>query len=129
MFLCSLACESSYSKSGHSFPDWSWVRIRDSKVKSRQSRLIRTLEHSARIFGGVPGDVSPEKIRNSRSSNCWKCTEMVNLTITVLVLYHFKYFTIQSGVPIWFFFSLGGGGCVRTARTPLAYWPYIWNLD
>ena len=36
---------------------------------------------------GVPGHASPEKIRNLRSSNCWKYIEIVNLTITVLFLY------------------------------------------
>ena len=51
---------------------------------------------------------------NLRSSNCWKCTEIVNLTIIVLFLYHFKYFTILSGGPFWF---LGVGGGVP--RTPL----------
>ena len=36
-----------------------------------------------------------KKIRKLRSSNCWKCTElteMVNLNITVLFLYHLKIF-------------------------------------
>ena len=41
-----------------------------------------------------------EKIRNLRSSNCWKCTEIVNLTINTLFLYHFKSFAaIPSGGP------------------------------
>ena len=53
----------------------------------------------------------PQKMRNLRSSICWKCTEIVNLTITVLFLYHFKYFTIPSGGSFWF---LGGGGGVPT---------------
>ena len=174
IFLCSLACESCYSKSGYLFPDWSWVEIRDSQVntrrlvlkktvflrgrvrwiwfahnspvcsdegltletsakhhipratnisyqpcwsnpysqvKSRQSRLIRGAWTLLQGFWGVPGDASPEKIRNLRSSNCWKCTEIVNLTITVLFLYHFKYFTIPLGGPFWFL--RGGGGGVR----------------
>ena len=85
------------------------------QVKSRQSRLIWDAWTLCKDFWGVPGDISPEKINNLRSSNCWKCTEMVNLTITVLFLYHFKYFTIPSGGPFWF---LGGGGFVRTPRTP-----------
>ena len=117
MCLCLLACESSYSKSGHLFPDWSWVWIRDSQVKSRQSLLIRDAWTLCKDFGGVPGDVSPEKIRNLRSSKCWKCTEMVNLTITVFFLYHFKYFTIPSGGPFWFFWG-GGGACAPRAPPP-----------
>ena len=99
IFLCPLACESCYSKSGYSFPDWSWVGIRDPQVKSRQSRLIRDAWTLCKGFWRVPGDASPEKIRNLRSSNCWKCTGIVNLAITVLFLYHFKYFTIPSGAP------------------------------
>ena len=71
--------------------------------------------------GGGRGHVPPEKIRNLRSSNCWKCIEIVNLTITLLFLYHLKYFTISSGGPFW----LLGGGCVRTPRTPPAYGPVL----
>ena len=41
---------------------------------------------------------------------------MVNLTITVLFLYHFKYFTISSGGPFWFF---GGGGACAPHAPPL----------
>ena len=51
-----------------------------------------------------------KKIRNLRSSNCWKCIEIVNPIINVLFLYHFKYFTIPSG-----------GGGVRAH--PPAYGP------
>ena len=58
--------------------------ILDSQVKSRQSRLIRDVWTLCKGFWDVPGDDSPEKIRNVRCSNCWKCTEIVNLTITVL---------------------------------------------
>ena len=54
----------------------------------------------------------PEKNRNLRSSNCWKCIEIVNLTITLLFLYRFKYFTIPSGGPFWLL-----DGCVRTPPT------------
>ena len=58
----------------------------------------------------------PQKnIRHLRSSNCWKCTEIVNPTTTTLFLYHFKSFTIPSGGPFWL---LGGGGG-GTPRIPL----------
>ena len=40
----------------------------------------------------------PKQIRNLRSSNCWKCIQIVNPN-TTLVLYHFKFFTIPSGRP------------------------------
>ena len=68
------------------------------------------LGHSVRVWGrgggrGVRGHASPEKIRNLRSSNCWKCIKIVNLTITVLFLYHFKYFTIPSGGPFGSFWA------------------------
>ena len=42
-----------------------------------------------------------KKKRNLRSSNCWKCIEIANLTITLLFLYDFKSFTIPSGGPFW----------------------------
>ena len=51
-----------------------------------------------------------EKIRNLRSSNFWKCIHIVIPTTTMLVLYHFKSFTILLGGPFWL---LGGGGGVR----------------
>ena len=60
-------------------------------------------------FWGIRGHAPSDKIRNLRSSNCWKYIEIVNLTITVLFLYHFKYFTIPSGGPFWFL-----GACMRT---------------
>ena len=88
--------------------------IRDSQVKSRQFHLIWDTWTVCKDFEGVPGDVSLKKNRNLRSSNCWKCTEMVNLTVTMLFLYHSKYFTISSGGPLWFL-----EGCVRTPCTPL----------
>ena len=62
----------------------------------------------ATLFGilEAPGACSPgKKIRNLRSSNCWKCIEVVNPTITTLLLYHFKSLTIPSGGPFWL---LGG---------------------
>ena len=84
---------------------------RDSEFSSKietippNSQRLDTLQG----FFGVPGHASPEKIWTLRSSNCWICIEIVNLTITVLFLYHFKYFTIPSGEPFW----LWGGGGVR----------------
>ena len=65
--------------------------------------------------GGVRGHASPKKIRNLRSSTCWKCTDIVNLTITLLFLYHLKYFTIPSGGPFWL---LGGGGACAPRAPP-----------
>ena len=73
------------------------------------SRRLDTLQG----FWGVPGHASLEKIWNLRSSNCWKCIKILNLTITVLFLYHFRYFTIPSGGAFWLL-----GGSVRTPRTP-----------
>ena len=109
IFLCSLACESFYSKSGYLCPDWSWVGIWDSPVKSGQSRLIWDAWTLCKGFlggRGGSGACSP-KNWNLRSSSCWKCIEIVYLTITLLFLYNFKYFTIPSGRPFWL---LGGGG-------------------
>ena len=34
----------------------------------------------------------PEKIRNLRFSNCWKCTEIINPTITNVIFASFKIF-------------------------------------
>ena len=66
------------------------------------------LETLQRFFGGSWGIVPREKNRTDlRSSNCWKCIGIVNLTITTLFFYHFKSFTIPSGGPFWL---LGGGG-------------------
>ena len=83
---------------------------RDSGFSSK----IGTIPPNSDFFlgGGVRGfrgHAPPEKIRNLRSSNCWKCIEIINPIINVLFLYHFKYFTIPSG---------GGGGCVRTPPLP-----------
>ena len=74
---------------------------RDSGFSSK----IGTIPPNSDFLGGgvrgVRGHAPPEKIRNLRSSNCWKCIEIINPIINVLFLYHFKYFTIPSG---------GGGG-------------------
>ena len=51
------------------------------------------------FFGGCPGACSPRKNSKFEVFKCWKCIEIVNPIITVLFLYHFKYFTIPSGGP------------------------------
>ena len=67
------------------------------------------------FFGG-PEACSPGKNRNDlRYSNCWKCIEMANPTITTLFLYHFKSFTIPSSGPFW----LLRGACAPRAPSPL----------
>ena len=58
-------------------------------------------------FREVRGHAPWENIRNLRSSNCWKCIEIVNPTTTTLFLYH-KSFMIPSGGPFWLL-----GSCVR----------------
>ena len=55
-------------------------------------------------------------MRNLRPSNCWKCIEIVNSTTTTLILYHFEFFTIPSGGPIW----LLGDGVASDACAPRA---------
>ena len=94
-------------------PDWSRVEIRDSQVESGQSRLTLDSLTLCKGFREVRVHASPEKIRNLRSSNCWKCIQIVNPTTTTLFLYHFKSFTIPSGGSFWLL-----GGCLRTLRTP-----------
>ena len=64
-------------------------------------------------MGGSESMLPRKKNRNLRSSNCWKCIEIVNLTITLLFLYHFKYSTIPSGGPFWILGGRGVGVCVR----------------
>ena len=73
--------------------------------------------------GWIPslGACSTGKNRNLRSSNCWKCIEILNATITTLCLYHFKFFTTHKA---YLFRSWGGGGCVRT---PPAYGPNLYS--
>ena len=93
----------------------SWDSEFSSKIEtfSRNSGRLDTLLG----FWGVQGQASLEKFRNLRSSNCWKCVEIVNLTITALYLGHFKFFTVPSGGPFWL---LGGGGGARAhpAQSP-----------
>ena len=97
----------------------SWLKLsRDSGFSSKIGTIPPNSGRLDTLQGllGCPGACSPgKKNRNLRFSNRWKCITFVNLTITVLFLYHFKYFTIPSGGPFWL---LGGGGCVRTPRTP-----------
>ena len=102
----------------------SWLKLsRDSRFSSKletippNSGRLDTLQGFFIWEGGGAGDASSEKIRNLRSSNCWKCTEIVNLTITVLFLNHFKYFMIPSGRPFWFLRD----ACAP--HTPPAYGP------
>ena len=65
---------------------------RDSQV----NRLIRggwLLCLGFFFWGGGPGACSfREKIRNLRFSNCWKCTEIINPTITNVIFVSFKIF-------------------------------------
>ena len=88
-------------------------RLKLSRDSGYSSKIGTIPPNSGRLgtlqgFGGDPGACSlGKKIRNLRSSNCWKCNEIVNPTITVLFLYHSKYFTILSGGPFW----LLGGAC------------------
>ena len=63
-------------------------------------------------FLGGPGACSPVKIINLRSPNCCKCIEIANPTITVLFLYHFKYYMIPLGGPFWL---LGDDACAFRA--------------
>ena len=60
-----------------------------------------------------------KKIRNLRSSNCWKCIENVNLTITLLFLYHLRSHQADLFGP-W-------GVYVRSLRTPPAYEPVLYK--
>ena len=99
------------------------VEIRDSQVESGQSRLTLDSWTLCKSFREVRAHASPEKIRNLRSSNCWKCIQIVNATATTLFLYHFKSFTIPSGGPFWLF----GGGGACAPRAPPAYGPVATN--
>ena len=78
---------------------------RDSGFSSKIGTILPNsgcLEDSARgfLWGKEDwGHAHPEKIRNLRSSNCWKCIAIANVTITLLFLYDFKSFTIPSGGP------------------------------
>ena len=92
--------------------------IRDSQVKLGQCRLNRdgwTLcKVSRRRY--VQEAAPPEKIQNLRSSNCWKCIEIVNPAITnITALFPIILFILRSHRRT--FSTLGG--CVRTPRTPL----------
>ena len=44
------------------------------------------------FWGGSWGMLLPGKIRNLRFSNCWKCTEIINSTITNVIFVSFKIF-------------------------------------
>ena len=82
-------------------------RLKSSRDSGLPSKIGTIPPNSGRLdtlqgFLGGPEACSPVKNRNLRYSNCWKCIEIVNPTITTLVLYHFKSFTIPSGGPFWF---------------------------
>ena len=70
---------------------------RDSGFSSKIGRFPPNSRWLATLLGfmGCTGACSPETIRNLRSSNGWKCIQIVNPTITTLFLYHFKSFTIH----------------------------------
>ena len=57
--------------------------------------ILGSIEH-CKGFKGIRGHATPKNIKHLRSSNCWKCIEIVNPTTTTLFLYHFKSFTIPS---------------------------------
>ena len=88
---------------------WVWEPPPPPPPTGLQSRLTRDAWTICKGFGGSQRMLLRKKTWNLRSSNCWKCIEIVNHTITMLFLYNFKYFTIPSGGPFWL---LGG-------RTPL----------
>ena len=70
---------------------------RDSGFSSKIGMILPSsgrLDTLQGFFGG-PGACLPGKNRNLRYSNCWKCVEIVNPTITTSFLYHFKSFTIR----------------------------------
>ena len=77
------------------------------------------------LLGGPGACYFQEKIRNLRFSNCWKCTEIINPTITNVIFVSFKILYD----PIRRTFLAPGGGGVRTPRTPpppcLRAWPVV----
>ena len=86
-------------------------RLKSSRDSGFSSKIGTFPPNSGRFdslqgFCGGPGACSPGGMRYS---NFWKCTEIVNPTITTLFLYHFKPFTIPSGGLFWLL-GVGGGG-------------------
>ena len=66
------------------------------------------------FWGGSWGMLLPEKIRNLRFSNCWKCTEIINPTITNVIFVSFKIFYD----PIRRTFLAPGGWRAHPAHSP-----------
>ena len=71
-------------------------RLKSSRDLGFLSKIGTIPPHSGRLdtlqgFLGGPGGTcsSGKKNQNLRSSNSWKCIEIVNPTITTLFLYHF----------------------------------------
>ena len=66
-----------------------------------------------------------KKIRNLRFSNCWKCTEIINPTITNVIFVSFKIFYD----PIRRTFLAPGGRCAHPTHPPpppcLRAWPAV----
>ena len=100
-------------------------RLKLSQDSGFSSKIGIILPNSGRLdtlqgFFGDPGACSPDKNRNLRYSNCWKCIEIANPTITTIFLYHFKSFTIPSSGRFW----LQGGVRAHPADPP-AYGPEL----
>ena len=93
---------------------------------SRDSGFSSKPPNSGRLatllgFLGDPGACSfREKIRNLRFSNCWKCTEIINPTISNVIFVSFKilYDPIRRT-----FLAPGGAACAPRTPPPHAYVP------
>ena len=93
---------------------------------SRDSGFSSKPPNSGRLatllgFLGDPGACSfREKIRNLRFSNCWKCTEIINPTISNVIFVSFKilYDPIRRT-----FLAPGGAACAPCTPFPHAYVP------
>ena len=124
MFLCSLARESSYSKSGYSFPDYSWIGIRDSQVKSRQSRLNRDAWTLCKGFWGSRGILPWKK------EEIWSIQTAEN-ALKLSILPSPCYFCIILNIlrshqaDLFGSWGVGGGGCVL--RAPPPPYPGAWE--
>ena len=72
-----------------------------------------------KLLGG-PGICSPAgKFCNMKSSDCWKCIEVVNPTINHIILYHLISLKISSGRPFWPFLAPKGVGACAPRTLPL----------
>ena len=63
-----------------------------------------------------------EEIRNLRSSNCWKCIESVNPTITTLFLYIILIILRSHQAERFGSWGVGGGGGACAPRAPPCLW-------